>query len=742
MKLHKHNRETYANMVRLFKTEDRVAAVQPTGTGKSYLIMQLIEDNPDKKFCVCSPSTYIFEHMRRIADENGISIENVSFITYMKLMQTEPLEVFDHIVLDEFHRCGADEWGRGVQELLEINSGAKVFGTSATPIRYLDSGRNMADELFGGVYAVNMTLAEAIRKKILPLPVYVTSWYSFRGDIERLEMKAAESGDPRLKNVLIGKIRKAKSMIAELDVGIEKVFKKHIKNKSGKFIVFCPNVEKLETIKEECDPWFTEVNCEINKYIVHSQYAESDKQFDDFCSDKDEKALKLLFCIDMLNEGVHFDDVDGVIMLRATQSANVFYQQLGRALACSDSKKKPVIFDIVNNFETGDTAGQYASLMEISRESSGEYEDEIEFELYDYVRDIREILSELNDTFSNSWELNFELLKEYTVKYDGFPSQNTSYEGINLGKWCLYQRVLNNRGDLSGERKDKLNSIGFPWSLNEENWMSMYSELAGIVKKLGHFPKRAEVPNDSETMFTWLTTQRKKHHKGTLEPERAEMLESLGFDLKMIEKNRADWDVRFEQLKEFKEKHGRFPANSDAKKDELCRILCTWINSQRGRLLGNKMTPEHKEKLDSIEFPWSRQDALWNKNFELVCRYYAEHGTVPEVKTESEGMYIGKWFSQQIRHFTKGELSQERIERFNEKGIPLMSIREIHKMETWLKYYNAYVEYLEKYGEQPGAADKYNGLELRKWRSLQLKKLNEGKLTDEQAEMLERLWGD
>lgn len=56
----------------------------------------------------------------------------------------------------------------------------------------------MADELFNGVYAVNMSLAEAIRRKILPLPVYVTSWYSFRGDIEQLEMKA------------------------ELDVGIEK----------------------------------------------------------------------------------------------------------------------------------------------------------------------------------------------------------------------------------------------------------------------------------------------------------------------------------------------------------------------------------------------------------------------------------------------------------------------------------------------------------------------------------------
>ena len=240
--LHKHNAETYANMVSLFASNQRVAAVQPTGTGKSYLILQLIGDNLDKAFAVCSPSTYIFEQLRQIADENNISLENTEFVTYTKLSQTELITEFDYIVLDEFHRCGADEWGRGVQELLEANPEAKVFGTSATPIRYLDSGRNMADELFDGVYAVNMSLAEAIRRKILPLPVYVTSWYSFRGDIEQLEIKAEQSGNPRLKNALLGKIRKAKSMIAELDVGIDKIFEKHIPNKAGKFIVFCPNV--------------------------------------------------------------------------------------------------------------------------------------------------------------------------------------------------------------------------------------------------------------------------------------------------------------------------------------------------------------------------------------------------------------------------------------------------------------------------------------------------------------------
>ena len=78
-------------------------------------------------------------------------------------------------MLDEFHRAGAKEWGIGVQKLLSMHEDAKVLGTSATPIRYLDSLRNMADELFNNNFAVNMSLADAIREKILPLPVYVTS---------------------------------------------------------------------------------------------------------------------------------------------------------------------------------------------------------------------------------------------------------------------------------------------------------------------------------------------------------------------------------------------------------------------------------------------------------------------------------------------------------------------------------------------------------------------------------------
>lgn len=52
----------------------------------------------------------------------------------------------------------------------------------------------------------------------------------------------------------------------------------------------------------------------------------------------------------MLNEGVHVDDINGVILLRPTVSPIIYKQQIGRALS-ANKKTNPVIFDIVLNIE-------------------------------------------------------------------------------------------------------------------------------------------------------------------------------------------------------------------------------------------------------------------------------------------------------------------------------------------------------------------------------------------------------
>ncbi len=207
--LYAHNQTTYENMCLLFQTEQRVAVVQPTGTGKSFLYLKWIEEHTNQRILVISPSHYIFQQLERYQEEAELSFDHVSFMTYAKLakLSEEELDVLkpDFVVLDEFHRCGAPEWGRGVQVLLDTNPDMQVLGTSATPIRYLDSCRDMAQEVFHDTYAVNMSIAEALTKKILPTPIYVASYYSFLGELEQLQERAQGVGNERLKLQLFHK---------------------------------------------------------------------------------------------------------------------------------------------------------------------------------------------------------------------------------------------------------------------------------------------------------------------------------------------------------------------------------------------------------------------------------------------------------------------------------------------------------------------------------------------------------
>ena len=77
----------------------------------------------------------------------------------------------DFIILDEFHRCGAELWGKGVDAVLREYSTTPVLGLSATAIRYLDNQRNMTDELFDGNIASEMavnSITEYIKRSFSP----------------------------------------------------------------------------------------------------------------------------------------------------------------------------------------------------------------------------------------------------------------------------------------------------------------------------------------------------------------------------------------------------------------------------------------------------------------------------------------------------------------------------------------------------------------------------------------------
>lgn len=118
----------------------------------------------------------------------------------------------------------------------------------------------------------------------------------------------------------------------------------------------------------------------------------------------------------MFNEGLHIKNVDGVILLRKTTSHIVFYQQIGRCLQVG--KKKPIIFDLVNNFSSVAASNFLNELNEAKRNESSELDaegiidDTPNFKVFDHTKEIQDVLREIEAKFE-TWDFWFNLLLEW-----------------------------------------------------------------------------------------------------------------------------------------------------------------------------------------------------------------------------------------------------------------------------------------------------------------------------------------
>ena len=287
----------------------------------------------------------------------------------------EEKDKYSLIILDEFHRCGAPQWQKGVKRLLENNKKAKVLGLTATPIRATD-GKDMAKELFLGNIASEMYLEEAVARGIINPGKYITAVYSFTGVINELESKVEKIRNKDLKEELRKKIKKAKDLVGKTE-GFREIIRKYIGKESGKsdgkYIVFCKNIKdmhkkmiELKTILED------EENLKL--YAISSRKRETlnEKTLQDFRNSNE--GINLLFTVDKLNEGIHIDGIDGVIMLRQTESPIVYMQQLGRALSVGN-KETPLILDLVNNIENSNYIYRFVERVEEVRKQESRNEN-------------------------------------------------------------------------------------------------------------------------------------------------------------------------------------------------------------------------------------------------------------------------------------------------------------------------------------------------------------------------------
>lgn len=500
-----HNQKAYEKIREALESGARKLAIShATGTGKSYLIAKLFEDYSEQKKLVLVPSTYIRDQLQELFIKYDIA--NADIMLYQKLIKLKDEEItamdYKVIALDEFHHDTAKVWGEKVKTLIESHTDSIIFGTTATPIR--SDGVNALDEVFEGNCVSELPLSTAIAKKVVSIPVYVSAIYSLDEELEclREKVKSATNTDDEKKE-LYEKINSMRKQI-EKSYGMPIILNKHIRNREGKYLIFCKNKKHLAEIKDTVIEWFKIAGFkDIHSYVVHSSYEWKNKEYKEFCNDTSH-SLKLLFCVNMLNEGLHLSDISGVLLLRPTNSNIIWLQQIGRCIE-SNNSKNPVIIDAVNNFnvvQQGNGLLQEIKEAVVKEKESGNRgsgdSDLIDIDTFfvtEYVQDVQEMFGQVEGRLKDGWDLYIKALEEFKEKNGsclvpkGYIHVFEDGTKLNLGKWVnnIRQFKKGNRAYvLPKEKINQLDNIGFVWKAIESRFDIFLKHAMIYKQKYGH----------------------------------------------------------------------------------------------------------------------------------------------------------------------------------------------------------------------------------------------------------------
>ncbi len=700
-----HNQIAYESAVAMLDRVGKAAIVHPTGTGKSFIGFKLCEDNADKTVCWLSPSEYIFKtQLENLTAISGYKPQNVVFFTYAKLMLMSPEEIADispdYIIFDEFHRCGAECWGAGVQTLLDTFPETPILGLSATNILYLDNQRDMADELFDGNIASEMTLGEAIVRGILNPPKYVLSVYSYQKDLEEYERRVYRAKSRAVRDAG-EKYLDALRRTIEMADGLDKIFDKHMIDRTGKYIVFCASKEHMDEMQTHVQQWFSRVDASPHIYTVYTEDPTAGKSFQMFKKDNDTTHLRLLFAIDALNEGVHVEDVSGVILLRPTVSPIIYKQQIGRALSAS-KKKEPIIFDIVNNIENLYSIGTVEEEMRAAVTyyryfGQGEQIVNERFSVYDEVRDCKRLFEELEGTLSASWDYMYEQAMLYHKEHGHLeiPKRYKTSEGYSLGAWIQTQRKVRTGlqfGNLDETRIAKLDAIGMRWeSVNDLSWSRFYGAAQAYVATYGDLNvKTSYVTEDGIRLGVWLVNIRKCRQSGVrseyLTEERVSLLDELGM---IWDQPDYIWSRNFGAAMEYHRLHGDLDVPTKGIVNGV--KLGLWIRSLRTMYKNNVLTlsADQIAQLNALGMCWQDKNAArWEMGYEAAKAYAEAHGDLIVPASYKEGVYpLGTWLIHQRVLCRDGKLSPERIEKLDGLGMKWADRPAKHRADVWESCY-------------------------------------------------------
>ena len=769
LNLYEHNIEAFNRVLNAYNNgEDKVAILQATGTGKSYVALRLAYEYKDKKVLYISPSEAIIEHIKNIINNNGLDINrdfpNLKFRTYQSLINLSREEIVDLdvdlLITDELHHLGAPVWGNRINTIVDTHPNMLLFGMSAYNVR--DRGtiyeRDMTnpdtDELFSGKVVNYYDLCDAMIDGVLPKPIYRSAYVRLY-DYEKYLEDKIEEGNLSTKDYTEYKklLLDVKRRITNAP-SIPDMVRKNIKN-DGKYIYFCPPITEedtndIDTIMNEVKQWFD--GYDVVFYKTTSKDKTSGKlNREAFYNDRDlegnsvKKKLRIMFAINQYNEGVHAPDVDGVILGRGTTSDIVYFEQIGRALAVKGkTKEKYEEYDSLTRNELIDIAKGNGIDVSLDMTKEEIIDKLLSPVIIDLTNNI-EFIEELENNLKNRVK---EIQRKQGKSNRKIKIRNTDFD-INIENKDLYEILRYVRDRINPNNWDMMYNLA-------EKYYEHYGDLK--IPRMFKTVNGYDIDENGYNLGVWISTQRFSYKKGTLSEDRIEKLKEIGMIFEDVYKD--TWNKMYELAKKYYEHYGNlkipqmFKTVNGYEVYENGYSLGIWISSQRVKYKNGTLSEDRIEKLEEIGMIFEKvNDNTWNMMYKLAKKYYEHHGnlkiscsfkTINGYETNEKGYKLGFWINKQRINYKNGTLSEDRIKKLEEIGM----IFEIKQHVAWNKMYELAKKYYEHYGDLKipqkfktinGYESDENGYNLGFWINNQRVKYKNDTLFEDKIKKLEKI---
>ena len=316
--------------------ESKALIISATGTGKTFLSAFDVASVQPKRCLFIVHRTNIAQKAKEsfakviknktLGLYTGTSKDNAEYLfatiqtlTNAQTLQKFSKDTFDYIIVDEVHHAEAKSY----QRVLDYFEPKFLLGMTATPER---SDNGDIFKLFDNNIAYEIRLHQALEQEILcPFHYFAIADFYIESEKQLAKSFAKLVSDERVNHI------------------IEKSEFYGYSGNTRKTLMFVSNIDEADILANKL------TTKGILAKALTSKTTERDREL--AINQLESGKLEILVTVDIFNEGVDIPAVNQIIMLRPTQSAIVYIQQLGRGLRKFAGKDFVVILDFIANYE-------------------------------------------------------------------------------------------------------------------------------------------------------------------------------------------------------------------------------------------------------------------------------------------------------------------------------------------------------------------------------------------------------